>query len=62
MPGSPAENAGLQPGGLITGVNRVSVKSVADFQAALKRSAVRKGALLLVKHQGHSRFVVLKWE
>jgi len=61
-PGGPAANAGLQAGALITGVNRLAVKSVADFQAALKRSASRKSALLLVKHQGHSRFAVLKWE
>ena len=62
MPGSPAANAGLQSGALITSVNRKPVKSVADFDNALAGSARTKRALLLAKQAGRSMFLVLKWE
>ena len=62
MPGSPAANAGLQSGALITSVNRKPVKSVADFDSALAGSARTKRALLLAKQGGRSMFLVLKWE
>jgi serine protease Do len=60
--GSPAANAGLQPGALIASVNRVPVKSVADFNKAFAKASGKKSVLLLVKQQNRSLFVVLKWE
>ena len=61
-PGSPAASAGLRPGALITSVNRQAVKTVQEFSQALSRSREKRSALLLVKQQNHTQFVVLKWE
>jgi serine protease Do len=59
MPGSSADNAGLQRGDVITEVNRKPVKSAAEVQKAL--SDVGKGgdALVLVYSNGGSTFRVL---
>jgi serine protease Do len=59
VPGSPADNAGLQRGDVITEVNRQPVHSAADVQKAL--SSVPKGqdALVLVWTNGGSTFRVL---
>ena len=59
LPGSPADNAGLQPGDVVEGVNRHQMNSAADVQRAL--SAVPKGqdALLLVWSRGGTSFRVL---
>ncbi len=59
MPGSPADDAGLQPGDVVEGVNRHQMNSAADVQRAL--SAVPKGqdALLLVWSRGGNTFRVL---
>jgi serine protease Do len=57
-PGSPADNAGLQPGDVITEVNRQPVHSAADVQKAL--ADVSKGdALVLVWSKGGSTFRVM---
>jgi S1-C subfamily serine protease len=45
---------------VITQVNRQSVRSVADFQAAVQRASPEKGVLLLVKTAEGSRFVVIR--
>jgi len=59
QPGSPADNAGLQRGDVITEVNRQPAKSASD--AAQVLSSVPKGqdALVLVWSQGGSTFRVL---
>jgi len=59
QPGSPADNAGLQRGDVITEVNRKPVRSASDVQNAL--AAVPKGqdALVLVWSSGGSTFRVL---
>jgi serine protease Do len=59
VPGSSADNAGLQRGDIITEVNRQPVHSAADVQKAL--SSVPKGqdALVLVWTNGGSTFRVL---
>jgi serine protease Do len=59
QPGSAADNAGLQPGDVIVGVNRKPVQSVADVKQAL--SSVPKGqdALVLIWSNGGSTFRVM---
>jgi serine protease Do len=59
MPGSPADNAGLQRGDVITEVNRKPVKSAADVQKALSDVANGGDALVLVYSNGGSTFRVL---
>ncbi len=59
LPGSPSDDAGLQPGQVIMGVNRRETKSAADVQKAL--SSVPKGqdALVLIWANGGNTFRVL---
>ncbi len=59
QPGSPADNAGLQRGDIITEVNRHSVQSAADVAHALANVAKGQDALVLVWSNGGSTFRVL---
>jgi serine protease Do len=59
MPGSPADNAGLQRGEVITEINRHPVRSAADVQKALSEVPKNSDALLLVWSSGGSTFRVL---
>jgi serine protease Do len=59
VPGSPADNAGLQPGDIITEVNRHPVQSASDVQKALSSVANGSDAMVLVWSHGGSSFRVL---
>jgi serine protease Do len=59
LPGSPADNAGLQRGDVIMEVNRQSVKSAADVAQMLSNVPNGQDALVLVWSQGGSTFRVL---
>jgi serine protease Do len=59
QPGSPADNAGLQRGDVITEVNRHSVQSADDVAHALGNMAKGDDALVLVWSSGGSTFRVL---
>jgi serine protease Do len=59
MPGSPADNAGLQSGEVITEVDRHPVHSAADVQKALSSIPKDSDALVLVWSKGGSTFRVL---
>ena len=61
LPDSPAAEAGLASGTVITQANRQPVKSVADLEKAITRSG-DKGVLLLVRDNEASRFVVIRPE
>ena len=57
--GSPAAEAGLQPGDLISEVNRTAVKNLNDYQRALKQVKNGENLLLLVKRGTGALYVVL---
>jgi serine protease Do len=59
QPGSPADNAGIQRGDVITEVNRHSVQSAADVAHALGNVGKGDDALVLVWSSGGSTFRVL---
>jgi serine protease Do len=59
-PGSTADRAGIQEGMVISRLGRTEIKSMADFQAAMKATTSKEGLLLLVRTPQGSRFVVLK--
>ncbi len=61
-PDSPADAAGLSTSMAIVQVNRKPVRNVEEFEAALKEKSSSDGALLLVRTQEGSRFVVIRGE
>jgi serine protease Do len=59
QPGSPADNAGISRGDVITEVNRKNVQSVSDVQRELGSVAEGQDALVLVWTRGGSSFIVM---
>jgi serine protease Do len=57
--GSPAAEAGLRPGDLITEVNRTAIKSMNDYQQALQNVKKGDNLLLLIKRSAGSFYSVL---
>lgn len=58
-PGSPAEDAGLQPGDVIQEVNRTRISNRNDFERAIRRSPGRT-VLLLVYRMGSTSYVAVE--
>ncbi|WP_447972884.1 PDZ domain-containing protein [Nitrospira sp. Kam-Ns4a] len=58
-PGSPAEAAGLQRGGVIQEVNREVVKSLEDFQRMASKIKKEEMVVLLLSRQGNNLFVAV---
>jgi serine protease Do len=58
-PGSPAEDAGLQPGDVVQEVNRKPVTSAEQFANAVHATPAGKDILLLVWSKGNSSFRVV---
>ena len=59
QPGSPSDDAGLQPGQVIVGVNRHETKSASDVQKALSTVPKGQDALVLIWANGGNTFRVL---
>ena len=58
-PGSPADDAGLQPGDIVLEVNRKPVTSADQFASAMHAAPAGKDILLLVWSKGNNSFRVL---
>ena len=58
-PGSPAEDAGLQPGDVVLEVNRKPVASAEQFATAVHSTPAGKDILLLVWSKGNNSYRVL---
>jgi serine protease Do len=58
--GSPADQASLESGMLITEVDHRPVKTVDDFRKATSGQSLEKGVLLLVRTPEGARFVVIR--
>jgi serine protease Do len=59
QPGSPSDDAGLQPGQVIVGVNRHETRSASDVQKALTSVPKGQDALVLIWANGGNTFRVL---
>jgi serine protease Do len=57
--GSPADEAGLNRGDLIQEIENEPVESMEDYQRIMDRVSSKNKILMLVQHQGHTRYVVL---
>jgi serine protease Do len=58
--GSPAAEAGLQVGDLITEVARQKIAGLNDYRDALGKAKGKDSVLMLIKHEGTNRFVIVK--
>ena len=58
-PGSAADDAGLQPGDVISQLNRQAIHNVDDYRRALTSASDKKNLLLLVERDRQSSFIVL---
>jgi serine protease Do len=58
-PGSPADDAGLQPGDVVVEVNRKPVASAEQFASAMHSTPQGKDILLLVWSKGNNSYRVL---
>jgi serine protease Do len=60
--GSPASEAGLQRGDLIQEIENKPVENMDAYRKIMGESASREQILMVIRHGGHSRYVVLKRE
>jgi serine protease Do len=58
--GSPAADAGVRAGDVITEINRKPIKSVEDLRKALEAQKAGTTALLLIHRDGGARYVTVK--
>ncbi len=58
--GSAAAEAGINRGDIILEINRDKVESISQYKKALQAAQEKKSILLLVKRDGHTRFVVIE--
>jgi len=59
-PGSPADEAGLQRGDVITEINRRPVRNLSDYNRAAEKTEIGKSLLFLVRRGEGSLFLALK--
>jgi serine protease Do len=60
--GSPASETGLQRGDLIQEIEREPVENMDDYKRTMGEAASKKQILMVIRHRGHTRYVVLKRE
>ncbi|MEW5746697.1 MAG: DegQ family serine endoprotease [Nitrospirota bacterium] len=60
LPGSQADEAGIQPGDLIKEVNRTPVRNVNEYQAAMEKLKKGTPVVLLLKRGGQTFYVSIK--
>ena len=60
QPGSPADDAGLQRGDVISRINNQPVRTVADYERVVTESSKNKSLLFLVRRGEGSMFLALK--
>ncbi len=58
--GSPADQAGIRPGDVISEVNRQAVKSAEDLRRAVEQQKAGTSLLLLVNRDGSARYVTVQ--
>jgi serine protease Do len=61
VPGSPADDAGIEPGDLIRSVNRQPVTSTGQFGKAIADAKQTGSALLLIQRGEFSQFIVVQF-
>ncbi len=62
LKGSPAAEAGLQRGDLIQEIENETIEDMDDFKRIMGKSTSKNQILMVIRHGGYSRYVVLKKE
>lgn len=62
LPGSPADEVGIQQQDVIVQVNRVKISSMKDYNREITKAAEKKSVTLLIKRGRSSFFVALRTE
>jgi serine protease Do len=62
LKGSPAAEAGLQRGDLIQEIENETIEDMDDFKRIMGKSTSKSQILMVIRHGGHTRYVVLKKE
>ncbi|HDN97944.1 MAG TPA: DegQ family serine endoprotease [bacterium] len=60
--GSPADEAGLTPGMIIKRIKNYRIKNISDYRKAIKKVRKTETVPLLIKYQGHNRWIALRGE
>jgi serine protease Do len=60
--GSPAAEVGLQRGDLIQEIENEPIEDMNDYRRIMEELSLKKQILMVIRHQGHTRYVVLKRE
>jgi serine protease Do len=58
--GSPAYEAGLERGDLIQEIEKEPVRGMDDYKRIMGESASKRQILMVVRHRGHARYIILK--
>lgn len=61
-PDSEAFRKGIRPGTIILSVNQKAIRSVDEFNKAVRESTTSKKVLLQIAEQGYTRFIALSFE
>jgi serine protease Do len=59
-PGSPADDAGVQPGDIVKEIGNLSIENVDDYDSAVKKYREKKAVALLLKRGNQTLYVGLK--
>ena len=59
LPGSPADEAGLQPGDVVAEIDRKPIRTLNDYYGLLKTASLEEGLLLLVYRGKSSLYIAL---
>ena len=59
-PGSPADDAGIQPGDVIKEINHHQIRNLNEYDSAMGRTEVGKPLLFLIKRGGQTFYISIK--
>jgi serine protease Do len=60
VPGSAADDAGLQPGDIIREINRKPIRNLSDYRTATEGAGGEKNVLFLIQRENNTIFLALR--
>jgi S1-C subfamily serine protease len=59
-PGSPADDAGVQPGDIVKEIGNMTIRDLDDYSSAVKKFREKKAVAFLLKRGNQTLYVGLK--